>query len=136
MKNKKVCSICGKKYEGFGNNASPINSGRCCNECNSDIVIPMRLLTIPIWIAKDNNTGEITQMKSHNGLSFDYYKNKGILTDCSKIYLRNIKEEDVNNAVDMLGTLYEHYEYRFGDFKALQEDYEYFMENAKYWSID
>ena len=43
MKTKKVCSICGKKYEGFGNNARPINNGRCCDECNRTKVVPFRI---------------------------------------------------------------------------------------------
>lgn len=45
------CSICnapipdinGWKY---GNNAQPVNDGRCCNECNDYIVIPARLAHI------------------------------------------------------------------------------------------
>lgn len=37
------CSICGKQYEGFGNNAQPVNNGRCCDECNREVVIPMRI---------------------------------------------------------------------------------------------
>lgn len=40
------CSICGKQYEGFGNNAQPINDGRCCDECNKNVVIPRRLTDI------------------------------------------------------------------------------------------
>lgn len=40
---QKICSICGKSYEGYGNNAQPVNSGRCCDVCNSEIVIPRRL---------------------------------------------------------------------------------------------
>ena len=24
-----ICSICGKHYEGYGNNAQPVNDGRC-----------------------------------------------------------------------------------------------------------
>ena len=44
MKNKNnVCSICGKEYEGMGNNAQPINNGRCCSECNRTVVVPFRL---------------------------------------------------------------------------------------------
>lgn len=42
LKEAKICSICFKKYEGFGNNASPINTGTCCNSCN-DLVIIARL---------------------------------------------------------------------------------------------
>lgn len=43
------CSICDKeipvKEGGWsqGNNAEPINSGRCCDECNMAVVIPARL---------------------------------------------------------------------------------------------
>lgn len=38
-----VCSICGKNYEGYGNNAEPVNNGRCCNDCNATIVVPRRM---------------------------------------------------------------------------------------------
>ena len=42
------CSICGKKIEAKGtwkegNNAQPINDGRCCDTCNATKVLPERL---------------------------------------------------------------------------------------------
>ena len=37
-----VCSICGRDYDGFGNNASPFE-GRCCDVCNMTQVIPTRI---------------------------------------------------------------------------------------------
>ena len=37
-----VCSICQNDYVGFGNNAEPINSGRCCDVCNA-LVITARM---------------------------------------------------------------------------------------------
>ena len=43
------CSICGNdigiQLGGWdqGNNAQPINSGRCCSHCNDTVVIPQRL---------------------------------------------------------------------------------------------
>ncbi len=37
------CSICGKDYEGYGNNAKPVNNGQCCDECNFRVVIPERM---------------------------------------------------------------------------------------------
>ena len=48
------CSICNEEIEeikdnegnviwDLGNNAEPINGGRCCNSCNSRVVIPARL---------------------------------------------------------------------------------------------
>lgn len=43
MDDKHICSICGKEFDGFGNNAEPVNDGLCCDKCNNDIVIPRRL---------------------------------------------------------------------------------------------
>ena len=37
-----TCSICGKEYTHWGNNAQPINDGRCCDECNYTKVLPAR----------------------------------------------------------------------------------------------
>jgi DNA-directed RNA polymerase subunit RPC12/RpoP len=38
------CVICGKEFEGYGNNPWPVKSrGRCCDECNLNVVIPARL---------------------------------------------------------------------------------------------
>ena len=33
------CSICSCDYEGFGNNAQPINDGRCCDRCNQRVIV-------------------------------------------------------------------------------------------------
>jgi hypothetical protein len=33
-----TCSICNEKYEGFGNNARPINDGECCDACNQEVI--------------------------------------------------------------------------------------------------
>ena len=43
---KEKCSICGKGYDGYGNNAEPVNSGRCCDDCNATQVIPARILAM------------------------------------------------------------------------------------------
>ena len=38
------CSICNNEInDEFGNNAEPVNDGRCCNDCNSTVVIPARI---------------------------------------------------------------------------------------------
>lgn len=39
----KVCSICYRQYEEWGNNASPVNIGTCCDDCNGLVVIPSRM---------------------------------------------------------------------------------------------
>jgi hypothetical protein len=44
MKPVQACSICGKAFTGFGNDAWPVNDGRCCDQCNAERVIPARRL--------------------------------------------------------------------------------------------
>lgn len=41
----KLCSVCARDYYGFGNNAWPINAGRCCDDCNQ-IVIAHRIKNV------------------------------------------------------------------------------------------
>ena len=41
---KKTCCLCGKEFEGYGNNPAPLkDSGECCGRCNAEKVIPARL---------------------------------------------------------------------------------------------
>lgn len=43
-KETKKCCICGKKFEGWGNNPMPVKeSGVCCDECNINVVLVARL---------------------------------------------------------------------------------------------
>ena len=39
----KLCSICHQHFDEWGNNAEPVNSGRCCNRCTTYYVIPERI---------------------------------------------------------------------------------------------
>lgn len=41
-----ICSICGEEYFGFGNNAEPVNDGRCCDICDGSVVIPRRITEV------------------------------------------------------------------------------------------
>jgi hypothetical protein len=43
-KRKLRCVICKEPFSEYGNNTQPIASGRCCNECNTTVVIPTRLM--------------------------------------------------------------------------------------------
>lgn len=45
-----MCSICGNEIKPHpisgwagGNNANPINDGRCCDYCDNNVVIPKRI---------------------------------------------------------------------------------------------
>ena len=43
MKIKK-CIICHQPLDNkFGNNAEPVASGKCCNDCDQTVVIPKRI---------------------------------------------------------------------------------------------
>jgi DNA-directed RNA polymerase subunit RPC12/RpoP len=47
---KYTCVLCGGRFEGWGNNPAPItNRGRCCDNCNWKIVIPIRLLLSQLY---------------------------------------------------------------------------------------
>ena len=37
------CCFCGVDYGRYGNNAQPLFDGRCCNTCNTELVIPARI---------------------------------------------------------------------------------------------
>ena len=57
MRESKKCSIC--KYNdigAYGNNAEPINDGRCCDWCNNEFVIPKRLENMKEMQNDTNNT--------------------------------------------------------------------------------
>jgi hypothetical protein len=47
-----TCSICGQdiKPTSFGwdqgNNAQPINDGRCCDDCDTKVVLPARMVEV------------------------------------------------------------------------------------------
>jgi len=47
---KLKCPKTGKVIWDKGNNAEPVNSGRCCGDYNEIVVIPVR---IGLWAAKD-----------------------------------------------------------------------------------
>ena len=46
------CSICRAPSKGFGNNAWPINEGRCCDSCNG-MVIVARINDLERWRKDD-----------------------------------------------------------------------------------
>ncbi len=34
-----ICVICKKEFKGLGHNAQPLKDGRCCDNCNSKVLI-------------------------------------------------------------------------------------------------
>lgn len=61
---KQECSVCGEDYVGFGNNAYPVNEGRCCDSCNMLVVIPVRLNPALLMIRTAGKKKKPTKKKS------------------------------------------------------------------------
>jgi len=52
------CSICGDQYYGYGHNAQPVNTGRCCSLCNDIHVIPARMTAMGIVFPPANKEAQ------------------------------------------------------------------------------
>lgn len=126
-KTKNICSICGQEYYGYGNNAQPINNGRCCDECNRMAVIPMRILLGKVWEDIENRIENVVEMKTDSGFTFFYHKTEGIITDGHKIYISDITDDNVNTALYIIDVLTQYYTYRICKYKYLEEDYKEFF---------
>ena len=57
---KYTCVLCKGKFEGFGNNADPLEKGVCCNDCNYLVIIE-RIKRCADYIK--NNVNEIPKKK-------------------------------------------------------------------------
>lgn len=45
LEEEKTCVLCLGKFTGWGNNPAPLeHDGECCDECNSQHVIPVRIM--------------------------------------------------------------------------------------------
>lgn len=56
--NKMKCCICGKEFEGFGHNEEPINNGRCCDQCNYNAVLSVRISKLGMTITRQAKVGD------------------------------------------------------------------------------
>lgn len=43
MSDIKTCSICKKRFTEYGNNPKPFKRNSCCDQCNNQVVLPMRI---------------------------------------------------------------------------------------------
>jgi hypothetical protein len=43
------CCLCGGHYDGYGNDSAPLGSGKCCDECNTNKVIPAQLKQLRLF---------------------------------------------------------------------------------------
>jgi len=90
---KKVCCICGKEYEGFGNNPAPYkNKGRCCDKCDRDYVLPSRMyLTILGTNLTDKEVKkELTKFRNRY-LVFPYNFNEKLILEIGEQVIKCIE---------------------------------------------
>lgn len=76
----KKCRICGKKYQGYGHNAEPVNSGFCCDQCQYIVTAERLRRTIPqpFWVGQKVH---IIKLKGEEGLTGETYVNReGVIT--------------------------------------------------------
>ena len=77
------CCICGREIEGYGNNPHPVYAddfdARCCDECNDNVVIPLRIL----GLHRDDDEiarkimDEMIDLIEHFGVVFGFVKDGG-----------------------------------------------------------
>lgn len=63
---KQKCDICGKSFEGYGNNPAPLEGKVCCDNCNKTYVIPARLKQLKMS-GKLDDSNEIYLLKTDKG---------------------------------------------------------------------
>ena len=126
---KYICSICGDEFEGYGNNAQPVNNGTCCDNCNKRVVLPIRINFWHIHSIKEKNRSEILEVVSNNGICFDYFKDIETLTDNKTFYIDKVSVENLNDATDKLGKLSCKLRFLYGDYDYLCRIYKGFNIN-------
>lgn len=90
------CCICGKEFEGFGNNANPVMDGICCDDCNANVVIPARLtrFTIETWNI-ENLTGYKPQTTFYEDFSIADKFGAGAIEDTFQRSFKSWKHDHI-----------------------------------------
>ena len=116
---KHICSICSEEFEGYGNNAQPVNDGICCDDCNRRVVLPLRIYSGYVHSIKEKNQSEILEVVSNNGIHFDYLKDIETLTDSKTFFINKVSVENLNDATNKLGKLCCKLRFIYGDYNYL-----------------
>ena len=86
------CCICGKEVDGWGNNPWPVKEeGECCDDCNSNEVIPARIFQIYKNINPKKEIKEDKQFSLRDGNEIEN----------AKKYLNTKKEDELEQVVDV-----------------------------------
>ena len=121
--NKRICSICGKQYEGYGNNAQPISNDKCCDMCYHVFVLRYKELGNAIISAKERDKIVPIKLTLNNDVLLEYLKEYGMLTDYKKIFIREITLDNLNNAISKIEVMYNHHIVLDWDYDQLTEQY-------------
>ena len=121
--NKKICSICGQQYEGYGNNAQPISNDKCCDMCYHVFVLRYKELGNAINSAKERDKIVPITKTLTNGVHLEYLEEYSMLTDYKKVFIREIKANSLNDAISKLEVMYDHYIIGDWNYVQLTEQY-------------
>lgn len=114
------CDICGKEFQGYGNNPAPLEGKVCCDNCNKTYVIPARLKQLEVnKKLKDEDAGEDTpkdfdirgkigflvkdEVEAIDG--YDCVLQSGYLSDEDVKVLEEIRNDELDH-VDKLNGIY------------------------------
>lgn len=125
---KQKCDICGKVFEGYGNNPAPLEGKVCCDNCNKTYVIPARLKQLKMSgklddsnvVDEDNSNGVDTpkdfNLREHIGFlikdeveaieGYDKALIKADLTPEDTSVLEEIRNDELDH-VSKLNAIYE-----------------------------
>jgi hypothetical protein len=76
----KQCSICNQPFTEYGNDARPVNDGRCCDYCDCLVVLPIRIMRMS-GTAREKYAmfgyRILTEMKRRRGIGNELREDKG-----------------------------------------------------------
>ena len=113
----KRCCICGKEFEGWGNNPWPVkSSGECCDTCNYEVVLPARIRGLEKSISKKDSIKDaainveaiLTELVESEEDAIKLYDNAirmlnqdSVLNDRVLIRLEEIKNDELEHKQEL-----------------------------------
>lgn len=103
-KNKRECVICGREFSGYGNNPWPVmQSGKCCDECNFDVVLPARMAGNTRKVKAKDSLRDLNALIESEKEAITLYTNA--IRDAGEGLERSIYEEILKDEQDHLEKL-------------------------------